>query len=64
MPGVPVLKPREVIAILKALGFYEVANAVRTNSSDMPMVAARQYRYMLTETYPRSFYVRSSRTLA
>ena len=24
MPGVPVLKPREVIAILKALGFVEV----------------------------------------
>ncbi|MFQ5937755.1 MAG: type II toxin-antitoxin system HicA family toxin [Acidiferrobacterales bacterium] len=24
MPGIPVLKPREVIAILKALGFNEV----------------------------------------
>ena len=24
MPGIPVLKPREVIAILKALGFIEV----------------------------------------
>ena len=24
MPGIPVLKPREVIAILKALGFVEV----------------------------------------
>ena len=24
MPGIPVLKPREVIAILNALGFFEV----------------------------------------
>lgn len=36
MSGIPVLKPREVIAILSALGLVEVAGVGRTNSSVIP----------------------------
>jgi len=33
MPGAPVLKPREVIAILNALGFVEVRQRIGSRSS-------------------------------
>ena len=37
MPGVPVLKPREVIAILNALGFVEVLDDARLGGSSLEL---------------------------
>jgi predicted RNA binding protein YcfA (HicA-like mRNA interferase family) len=52
MGRLPVLKPREVIAILEARGFAELRQRAHTNNSDIPTAAAPRFRYILEEISP------------
>ena len=60
----PVLKPREVVALLGKLGFAEVRSEALTASFDMPTVARRQYRFIRTAIFRRRCFVTSRRTSA
>jgi hypothetical protein len=62
MGSIPVLKPREVITLLQSLGFVEVASAVLTNNSVIPMAGARQYQCMPEGIFRQFCYVRLPRT--
>ena len=44
MPLVPVLKPREVIAILIALGFEEVRQSGQSDRSDSPELTGTMFQ--------------------
>jgi len=46
MARLPVLKPREVVRALEAMGFVEVRQRGRTNNFDRPTAAARLFRFM------------------
>lgn len=54
MGNVPVLKPNEVTAILtyQNLASPKSANAVHTNNSAIPPVAAQRCRFIKVETSP------------
>jgi hypothetical protein len=60
VPGsVPVLKPREVVALLERLGFIEVRQRGSHRQYSMPMDAARRYRSMAVAIFRRSSSARS-----
>src|SRR2546422_10742972 len=60
----PVLKPREVVALLEQRGFSEAGSADRTSNSDIPMAAARRCRSTRAATSRRPCFDRLQRTSA
>jgi len=53
MPGIPVLKPREVVSILLVPGFSKCASAARTSSFVTLMDARPRCRFTLAATFRR-----------
>ena len=61
--AVPVLKPREVVATLKTLGFNRMRQRVRTSGFATRMDAPPRFRCMLAGTFRQFFCVRSPKML-
>jgi len=57
--SVPVLKPREVVALLEGLGFIEARQRDRTSSFDMLTAEARPFHFTAVGTYRQRFCGRS-----
>lgn len=51
----PVLKPKEVVAILEKLGFMEVRQRGSTNNFAIQMGDVQQYRFTSAGTFHQSF---------
>lgn len=60
----PVLKPREVAAILQNLGFVEARQRGSHNNTDTQTDAARRFLFTLDETFLQSFCGKSLKILA
>jgi hypothetical protein len=62
MSKLPVLKPREVVAILNNLGFTEIRQPARTNSIAIPTVEAQRFPFIPVEIFRPYCYVKSPGT--